>query len=99
MLVILHSTAIVYGLGTAIGNNDDLNNYTAPGVYRVTSMSQAQSTSNIPETQAGRLEVRQTSGNYIIQYYYPYRDVDRFYMRRYTDAWSPWYRYNGVEVT
>lgn len=93
---IAQSTAIAYGVGTNIPSNSNFNNYTSPGAYSVASQAIAESITNIPYRQAGRLEVRGTLSTYIIQYYYPYTNVNRFYMRRYTNAWSDWYEYDDI---
>lgn len=97
--IVSQSTAIVYGVGTNIPSNSNFNNYTSPGAYSVASQVIAESITNIPYRQAGRLEVRGTLSTYIIQYYYPYTNVNRFYMRRYTNAWSDWYEYDDVTQT
>lgn len=78
---------------TVIQPGDDLNDYTTPGNYRVTTISVAKSLSNIPVPKAGRFTVLNTSEqNAKMQVYFA--NNDGIYFRMYTAAagYKEWYK-------
>ena len=76
--------------------NDDLDNYTAPGMYRC-SAANAATASNTPTTNSFTLIViygyASTAG---YQFVYPSGDAASYYVRRrYSSSWKPWDKYEA----
>lgn len=91
--------ASIYGFGTAITSNSNLNDYKTPGVYRIESNSIAATISNLPaEAGAGRLEVKGLhAADRYLQIYY---SGDALFQRRWTgSAWGAWYKFTTTAVT
>ena len=81
---------------------DDLNDFTAPGIYRCTNSTAAGQIANMPSSLAqqagGRLIVFNVggSGRYIQIYIV---SGARFWLRSNTSTgWSAWYEYSGTQV-
>lgn len=76
--------------------NEDFNDYTTPGTYKVPNYSTAKTVSNIPEKIGGRLIVLTTmAAARIVQIYIPAIQTAKFYVRAYYDSpylWSNWVR-------
>ena len=78
---------------TVIQTGDDLNDYTTPGNYRVTTNSVAKSVSNIPVSKAGRFTVLNTSENNAkMQVYFANNDGIYFRMYTYAAGYKEWYK-------
>ncbi|MBO7212270.1 MAG: hypothetical protein J6V44_14890 [Methanobrevibacter sp.] len=92
------TVAAIYGFGTAIPSNSDLDNYKTPGIYRVESNNIAATISNIPNAGAGRLEVKGLhAADRYLQIYY---SGDAVYQRRWSgSAWGVWYKFTTTTVT
>ncbi|EKK5423179.1 phage tail protein [Enterobacter hormaechei] len=79
---------IFNGQAVGIGNAEDLNAYTTPGLYYQPANAQAQTGKNYPEANAGSLEVYKHAG--ITQIYRLY-NISRSYIRTlYSGTWSAW---------
>ena len=80
----------IYGGAVQLGDVENLNDITTPGLYFQPSDHSAANGSNYPEPSAGSLEVKKAAG--IIQVYTQYR-AGRTYTRTfYGDVWSEWAR-------
>lgn len=94
----------VYGLGSSIASNTDLNTYKTPGVYNCTP-SVAATLSHCPTSQSLRLEVRNfaSASSYIQTIFTPESTTsgEVVVYRRFmlSNAWKPWYKFTGTEVT
>lgn len=86
---------ILSSAGTAINSEEDLNNYTTPGIYGAVA-SVAQSLTNCPIAVGFKMtvEYNYTSNTRIIQKLYPGTLTNTiFYQRQFVnDAWSEWRR-------
>lgn len=96
------SISDVYGIGTAIESDTDLNDIKTRGLYTCTSVTIANTLSNTPITgSAFRLEVKYLNNSTRIrQECYILSDLSIFYARTFTSTgWKPWYRFDGTPVT
>lgn len=71
-----------------IGNAEDLNAYTTPGLYYQPANAQAQTGRNYPEANAGSLEVYKHAG--ITQIYRVYNSSRSYIRTLYSGMWSGW---------
>lgn len=89
------SVSEVYGLGTRISANSDLNNYTLPGCYRSVDAENTATLKNKPPsvTNGFRMEVKKNSvDNYIKQFVYANEDIQRIYVRQIDEGTAKeWY--------
>lgn len=97
------SVSDVYGLGTLIPANSDLNDYTSPGRYRISSVQNARTLLNSPSANTFILEVHvSTNTNRYLQVLTECSAETALvtvYRRAYTQAgWGSWYRFSGEEV-
>lgn len=89
----------VYGFGTAIPSNSNLNDYKTPGVYRIESSTVAATISNIP-TGAGAARIEVKGLNAADRYLQIYYTGDVIYQRRCNgSSWFSWYKFEGTAVT
>lgn len=94
----------VYGLGSSIASNADLNSYTTPGVYNCTP-SVAATLSHCPTNQSLRLEVRNfaSASSYMQTIITPENtttgEVVIYRRLMLSGAWKSWYKFTGTEVT
>lgn len=90
----------VFGIGIAIQENSDLNNYTSVGVYTCPNVSIANTLVNSPVSGiAFRMEVTYLNNqNRYRQCIYPLLNYT-YYARVYTSGgWQAWYKFEGVQV-
>jgi len=90
----------VFGIGTTIQENSDLNDYTAVGVYTCSSITIANTLVNSPISGiAFRMEVAYLNNqNRYRQCIYPLSN-NTYYARIYTSSgWQAWYKFEGVQV-
>lgn len=87
----------IYGMGTAIPSNSDLNDYRTGGSYYAVNSSVANSISNIPIGGSGfRLIVRSmNTATYCRQEFYKVNQPEFMYIRTYNGTWSTWYKFTG----
>lgn len=78
--------------GTPVAANDDLDDYTVPGLYICTSATTAATLSNSPTTAAFRMEVKAVAGNAnrLVQIIYANQNETKVYMRTNTGTWGAW---------
>ena len=94
----------VYGLGTSIASNADLNSYTTPGVYNCTP-SVAASLAHCPTNQSLRLEVKNfaSASSYVQTIITPENtttgEVVIYRRLMLSGAWKSWYKFTGTVVT
>ncbi|HDR2689834.1 phage tail protein [Enterobacter ludwigii] len=79
---------IFNGQAVGIGNAEDLNAYTMPGLYYQPANAQAQTGKNYPESNAGSLEVYKHAG--ITQVYRIYNNSRAYIRTLYSGTWSAW---------
>ena len=79
---------IFNGQTVGIGNAEDLNAYTTPGLYYQPANAQAQTGKNYPEVMAGSLEVYKHAG--ISQVYRVYNNSRSYIRTLYSGTWSVW---------
>ncbi|MFJ5855355.1 phage tail protein [Enterobacter cancerogenus] len=79
---------IFNGQAVGIGNAEDLNAYTTPGLYYQAANAQAQTGRNYPEANAGSLEVYKHAG--ITQIYRIYSSSRSYIRTLYSGTWSGW---------
>lgn len=79
---------IFNGQTVGIGNAEDLNAYTTPGLYYQPANAQAQTGKNYPEAMAGSLEVYKHAG--ITQVYRVYNNSRSYIRTLYSGTWSAW---------
>ncbi|HCD2233361.1 TPA: phage tail protein [Enterobacter hormaechei] len=79
---------IFNGQAVGIGNAEDLNGYSTPGLYYQPANAQAQTGKNYPETAAGSLEVYKHAG--ITQIYRIYNSSRAYIRSLYSGTWSTW---------
>lgn len=82
------SQDIFNGQAAGIGNAEDLNAYTTPGLYYQPANAQAQTGKNYPEANAGSLEVYKHAG--ITQIYRIYNNSRSYIRTLYGGTWSAW---------
>ncbi|MBO7450829.1 MAG: hypothetical protein J6U54_10705 [Clostridiales bacterium] len=91
----------IYGLGTNIASNANLNNLTTPGVYQFTSTDGSNLT-NCPITNATfRLEVRylNSSARYLQILYPQHTNGPTWFVRvRHSDGWSRWHNEDAYGI-
>lgn len=101
------STADVYGVGTVIAGDADLDDVRAPGRYYYGSLA-AQTIAHVPRTDCGgELTVENIqNANRVRQTFVPNNataDAALFYVRMFTSsyggAWTPWYKFTGEAVS
>ena len=79
------SLSEVYGLGTKIPANSDLNSYTTPGCYRSSDSANTVTLKNKPSsvTNGFRMEVKANSVNtFVKQFLFANEDIQRIYIRQ-----------------
>lgn len=100
------STADIYGVGTVVAGDADLDDIRTPGRYYFGSIA-AETIANVPRTDCGgELTVEHIqNANRVRQTFVPNNtqaDAALFYIRMFTSgyggAWSPWYRFTGETV-
>lgn len=79
---------IFNGQTVGIGNAEDLNAYTTPGLYYQPANAQVQTGKNYPEAMAGSLEVYKHAG--ISQVYRVYNNSRSYIRTLYSGTWSAW---------
>ncbi|MBQ0225002.1 phage tail protein [Enterobacter ludwigii] len=79
---------IFNGQTVGIGNAEDLNAYTTPGLYYQPANAQAQTGKNYPEAMAGSLGVYKHAG--ITQVYRVYNNSRSYIRTLYSGTWSAW---------
>lgn len=89
-----HAQTVAYGYGEkSVEANDDLNDYTTPGVYNISS-SVARTLSNCPYTAfVSRLDVYSSGGsssNYVFQVLRSTATENIYHRRRHQGTWSAW---------
>jgi len=82
---------------TAIAEDDDLNDYNAPGNYAASTNALAETLAHAPVSVAFSLEVGKTinsstSGQYLYQRVIAFNSPDVWYRYRVTGSWGSWYR-------
>ncbi len=82
------SQDIFNGQAAGIGNAEDLNAYTTPGLYYQPANAQAQTGKNYPEANAGSLEVYKHAG--VTQIYRIYNNSRTYIRTLYSGTWSSW---------
>lgn len=82
------SQDIFNGQAAGIGNAEDLNAYTTPGLYYQPANAQAQTGKNYPEANAGSLEVYKHAG--VTQIYRIYNNSRSYIRTLYGGTWSAW---------
>ncbi|MCR6732524.1 tail fiber protein [Enterobacter cloacae] len=82
------SQDIFNGQAAGIGNAEDLNAYTTPGLYYQPANAQAQTGKNYPEANAGSLEVYKHAG--VTQIYRIYNNSRTYIRTLYSGTWSAW---------
>ena len=93
----------VYGDGTLVKSNSDLDSYTAPGRFYAT-VAVAQTLAHTPYTSTGFklvIEKNTLSGTAVFQTLTPTSKtcVSSEYKRVYENgSWSPWYQFTGTQV-
>lgn len=92
-----HNLQNVIGYGVTLEDNSDLNNYFIPGVWRVGTTASAETITNIPEVQGGKLvciwHTNTTDNNqYAGQFFFPNARNYYWYRSKTTDAGvlTPW---------
>lgn len=97
----------IFGVGTAIAGDADLDDVRAPGRYYYGSVA-AQTIAHVPRTDCGgELTVENVqNANRVRQTFVPNNttaDAALFYVRMFTSsyggAWTPWYRFSGEAVS
>ena len=94
----------IYGLGTLIPDNSDLDDYKTPGAYYISTPASAQTLYNCPAQFSFRLEVTTLNGDArfiqtIEEAVYNSSETTglNIYKRAYTvRGWSDWYLYTGT---
>ena len=92
----------VYGLGTIIANNSDLNDFRTPGVYAIQRDADAATIVNAPMSTAARIEVFAVyNSSTCIQRYTVFESgAPVAYERRFNgSSWGLWYKFEGTAVT
>jgi len=79
---------IFNGQAVGIGNAQDLNSYTTPGLYYQPANAAAGTGKNYPESVAGSLEVYKHAG--ITQIYRVYSNSRSYIRTLYSGAWTAW---------
>lgn len=91
----------IFGLGTALNSNDDLNNYNKVGKIYAATGAIAATISNTPWTLSGfmAITIPFISATSFMQFVLPNTVGGKWYRRRYTTgAWSAWTEYDGTQV-
>lgn len=79
---------VIFPLSGNIGNAQNLNNYTTPGLYYQSANAQASSGANYPEAVAGSLEIYKHAG--ITQIYRTYNGSRQYIRTLYAGTWTGW---------
>lgn len=90
----------IFGLGTALNSNDDLNNYNKVGKIYAATGAIAATISNTPWTLSGFtvITIPMLTETTFIQFLFPNTSGGKWYKRRYTTgAWSAWTEYDGTQ--
>ena len=92
----------IFGVGTTLEQNDDLNNYNQTGKLNATTGTIAQTIMNTPWTASGFVVITIpfiTVASFM-QILIPNTVTGKWYRRRYTQgAWSNWIEYDGTSAT
>lgn len=92
----------IFGAGTALAQNEDLNNYNQAGKFIAATGTVAQTIMNTPWTASGFavFVIPFITTTAFLQILIPNTVTGKWYRRRYTNgAWSNWIEYDGTEVT
>lgn len=92
----------IFGAGTALAQNEDLNNYNQAGKLNAPTGAIAQTIMNTPWTASGFtvFVIPFITTTAFLQILIPNTVTGKWYRRRYTQgAWSNWIEYDGTEVT
>ena len=80
----------VLGFIEALGNTEDLNDLTAPGIYTQAQTANANTSRHYPAAVAGFLEVIVNPSGYILQRYTAYNCSGMYIRYRYNGTWYAW---------
>lgn len=80
----------VLGLVATLGNTEDFNDLTAPGIYTQSQTANASTDRNYPAKIAGFLEVIANTSGYILQRYTAYNCSGVYIRYRYNGTWYAW---------
>lgn len=92
----------IFGAGTALAQNEDLNNYNQAGKFAAATGTVAKTIMNTPWTSSGFtvFVIPFITTTAFLQILIPNTVTGKWYRRRYTNgAWSNWIEYDGTEVT
>lgn len=92
----------IFGEGTVLAQNEDLNNYNRAGKFTAATGMVAQTIMNTPWTASGFtvFAIPFITTTAFMQFLIPNTVTGKWYRRRYTQgAWSNWIEYDGTEVT
>ena len=93
------SKSDVFGLGSSIPANTDLDTLTAPGVYFAANAATAGSLSNCPVNQSFRLVVTYHNSSSTADQILYSRGAGTIYRRLLLGgAWGAWFRFDGTQV-
>ena len=91
----------IFGVGTALQNNDNLDDYKAPGKVFAANGAIAATIANTPWTQSGftAITIPNLTLTSCMQFVLPNTMGGKWYRRRYMqETWSPWFEYDGTQV-
>ena len=80
----------VFGIVANLGNTEDFNDFTEPGIYTQAISENASTERHYPVRVAGFLEVMANSNGYILQRYTAYNCTGMYIRYRYNDTWNNW---------
>lgn len=80
----------VLGIVASLGNTEDFNSITEPGIYTQATSANASTDRHYPANIAGFLEVIANSSGYILQRYTAYNCSGMYIRYRYNNAWYAW---------
>lgn len=92
----------IFGLGTELKSNDDLNNYNKVGKIYAATGAIAATISNTPWTSSGFvvITIPLLTTKTFMQFLLPSSFGGKWYRRRYTQGvWSAWIEYDGTQIT
>ena len=91
----------IFGIGTALSSNDDLNNYNKVGKVYAATGAIATTISNTPWTLSGFMVITipLLTTTTFMQFVLPSSMGGKWYRRRYTQGiWSAWIEYDGTQL-
>ena len=80
----------VLGVVASLGNTEELNSLTEPGIYTQATSANASTERHYPANIGGFLEVVANSSGYILQRYTAYNCSGMYIRYRYNNAWYAW---------